>query len=150
MLPWRLAATCCSGGWRLLSRRAGAPVTVPAGVGTLPNGDDAIVALPGARTFAVESFEPRHWLTAGTVVALIFGVVFLKLNVGLGAFAGATILTLARAADENQSVRQMPWNVIMMVTGVTVLIALLEKTGGMDLFTDLLARTATPASSTAV
>jgi di/tricarboxylate transporter len=44
----------------------------------------------------------------------------------------------------------MPWNVIMMVTGVTVLIALLEKTGGMDLFTDVLARTATPASSTAV
>ena len=32
----------------------------------------------------------------------------------------------------------------MMVCGVSVLIALLEKTGGMDLFTDLLARTASP------
>src|SRR6185503_11452064 len=40
--------------------------------------------------------------------------------------------------------------VIMMVTGVTVLIALLEKTGGMELFTALLARVATPHSVTAV
>ena len=35
---------------------------------------------------------------------------------------------------------RMPWAVIMMVSGVTVLIAMLEKTQGLDLFTDLLAR----------
>lgn len=138
------------GGWRLLLRPAHASVAAAAGVGMLPKGDEVVTALPGAATVAVESFETRHWLTIGVIAALIFGVVFLDLNVGMGAFAGATILTLARAADEKQSVRQMPWNVIMMVTGVTVLIALLEKTGGMDLFTDLLARTTTPASSTAV
>ena len=37
----------------------------------------------------------------------------------------------------------MPWALILMVTGVTVLIALLEKTGGLDFFTAMLARTAT-------
>lgn len=122
------------GGWRLVLGPARTPV-VPA---------------PEDATVAAESFEPRHWLTSGVIAALIVGVVFLDLNVGLGAFAGATVLTLARAADETQAIRQMPWKVIMMVTGVTVLIALLEKTGGMALFTDLLARTATPATSTAV
>jgi hypothetical protein len=35
-----------------------------------------------------------------------------------------------------------------MVTGVTVLIALLEKTGGMALFTTMLARTSTPETVT--
>jgi di/tricarboxylate transporter len=40
----------------------------------------------------------------------------------------------------------MPWAVIVMVCGVTVLISLLEKTGGMELFTSLLARLASPAS----
>jgi di/tricarboxylate transporter len=39
----------------------------------------------------------------------------------------------------------MPWGVILMVCGVSMLIALLEKTGGTDLFTSLLATTATPA-----
>jgi hypothetical protein len=37
-----------------------------------------------------------------------------------------------------------------MVTGVTVLIALLEKTGGMDLFTSFLARASTPNTVTGV
>ena len=34
----------------------------------------------------------------------------------------------------------MPWRVIMMVCGVTVLISVLDATGGLDLFTDILAR----------
>jgi di/tricarboxylate transporter len=42
----------------------------------------------------------------------------------------------------------MPWAVIVMVSGVTVLISLLEKTGGLDLFTALLARTANENTAT--
>ena len=38
----------------------------------------------------------------------------------------------------------MPWGVILMVCGVTVLIAVLEKTQGMSLFTDLLASVSSP------
>ena len=37
-----------------------------------------------------------------------------------------------------------------MVSGVTVLVALLEKTGGLDLFTAILARFATPGTLTGV
>jgi len=44
----------------------------------------------------------------------------------------------------------MPWGVILMVTGVTVLITLLEKTQGLALFTDLLVRVSTRESVTAV
>jgi di/tricarboxylate transporter len=42
--------------------------------------------------------------------------------------------------------KQVPWPVITMVCGVSVLIGVLEKTGGMDLFTTLLSRLATPGS----
>ena len=44
----------------------------------------------------------------------------------------------------------MPWSVIVMMSGVTVLIALMEKTGGLDLFTAALARLATPGTITGV
>jgi di/tricarboxylate transporter len=44
----------------------------------------------------------------------------------------------------------MPWSVIVMMSGVTVLIALMEKTGGLDLFTEALARLATPGTITGV
>jgi Na+/H+ antiporter NhaD/arsenite permease-like protein len=127
------------GGWRLFARRAEVEAGAIDGVGALPDGE--------ARN---DRFEPRHLLTLGVIAALIVAVIFFKLNVGMGAFAGAVLLTLARAADESEAIRKMPWKVIMMVTGVTVLIGLLEKTGGMELFVDFLARLATPASATAV
>ena len=44
----------------------------------------------------------------------------------------------------------MPWSVIVMMSGVTVLIALMEDTGGLDLFTAALARLATPQTITGV
>ena len=44
----------------------------------------------------------------------------------------------------------MPWSVIVMMSGVTVLISLMEKTGGLDLFTAALAALATPGTITGV
>jgi Na+/H+ antiporter NhaD/arsenite permease-like protein len=88
----------------------------------------------------------RQRLTIVVVTAWIAGVVLFGLNLGLSAFLFATILLATNATDEAAAVKRVPWGVIMMVSGVTVLIALLEKTGGMDLFTTLLARLASPAS----
>jgi Na+/H+ antiporter NhaD/arsenite permease-like protein len=85
-------------------------------------------------------------LTMALIAAWIAGVLLLKLNLGLSAFAVAACILLAKAADEAAAVKRMPWGIIMMVCGVSVLIALLEKTGGMELFTELLARTASPAT----
>ena len=68
----------------------------------------------------------------------------------MAALTGATILSLARAADEKETIKRMPWNVVLMVCGVTVLIGVLERTQGMDLFTDLLARVSSPGTVTGV
>jgi di/tricarboxylate transporter len=80
---------------------------------------------------------------------VVISVLFLEANIGMAAFAGAVVLAAIRVADHEQAVRRMPWTPIVMVSGVTVLIALLEKTGGLDLFTAMLARTATRDTVTA-
>jgi len=67
-------------------------------------------------------------------------------NIGLGAFTGAVLLSLLRAADDGDAIKKMPWGTIVMVSGVTVLVALLQKTGGMEIFSNLLSSIATPAS----
>ena len=85
-------------------------------------------------------------LTAFIILAWIVGVVGFKLNLGLSAFGATAILLFARTADESAAIKKVPWGVIMMVSGVSLLISLLEKTGGMDLFTTLLARMATPGT----
>ena len=57
---------------------------------------------------------------------------------------GANALVLARAGDDTAMLEHVPWAVIVMITGVSVLIGVLEKTGGMDLFNTLPAYLATP------
>ena len=91
-------------------------------------------------------FRSRHAVTLAVGAVWVAGVLFLKLPPGLTAFAAAGVLVLAGVGDDNAMLKQVPWPVITMVCGVSVLIGVLEKTGGMDLFTTLLSRLATPAS----
>jgi di/tricarboxylate transporter len=94
----------------------------------------------------VVHFDRAHWVTIAIIGVWIVGVVVFKASVGMAAFAAAAVIVLARVADESSALKRVPWGVIVMVCGVTVLIAVLEKTGGMDLFTSLLARLASPRS----
>lgn len=95
----------------------------------------------GERTTQISA---RHWGTLGVIAAWIVALVFFKVSPGLSAFVAASILILARLGDDASATARVPWSVITMVCGVSVLIGVLEKTGGMDLFTTLLARLATP------
>jgi Na+/H+ antiporter NhaD/arsenite permease-like protein len=118
------------GGWRLFKRR-----------GTETDGTDIVMPAP---------FESRHWLTTAVLLSLVVVVVAFDMQVGMAALTGAMILSLAGAADEKETIKRMPWNVVLMVCGVTVLIGVLERTQGMDLFTELLARISTPGTVTGV
>jgi Na+/H+ antiporter NhaD/arsenite permease-like protein len=103
--------------------------------------------------FLTASEGPMTWqqkLTLAVIALLVVSVSFFGIDVGMGAFIGAVVITLCRASSEEKAVKAMPWNVILMVCGVTVLIAILEKKGGMDLFTSLLARFSTDRSVTGV
>ena len=105
---------------------------------------------PEPRITAVPAAEPplkrEQKITFGVLALWIVSVLGLQVHVGLSAFGAAVLLVLLQAADERKALTLVPWAILMMVCGVTVLIALLEATGGMDLFTSLLARLATPES----
>lgn len=92
------------------------------------------------------AFTSAHRLTLAVGAAWVAAVVLLKVNLGLAAFAAAALLILARTGDDAAMLKQVPWSVLVMVCGVSVLIGVLEGTGGMLLFTDLLARVASPTS----
>lgn len=95
---------------------------------------------------AIAPLDRRQMLTIAVILVWIAGVLAAKLSLGLSAFAAAALLVVLRSTDETRAVRRIPWNVVLMVTGMSLLVALLEKTGGIDLFTGLLARLATPGS----
>jgi di/tricarboxylate transporter len=104
----------------------------------------------GAAAVPHEPLEPHHWLTLAVLASVVAGVVGWNLQVGMAAAAGATLLALVKAADEKEAIKRMPWGVVLMVCGVTVLIGVLEKTQGMSLFTDLLASVSSPSTVSAV
>lgn len=99
-------------------------------------------------TESATPIDARHWTTLGVILCVMAGVVLMGANIGMAAFAGAVVLAVVRVAEHEQAIRRMPWTTIVMVSGMTILIALLEKTGGLDLFTALLARIATPGTVT--
>ena len=121
-----------------------APGGAPAG-GSPDGGAPAGGAPDGAG-----AFERRHWITIGVIGTLLASVILFDVNVGLGAYACAIVLALLKAGDESAAVRIMPWRVIMMVCGVTVLISVLDETGGLELFTRVLAGVSTANTVTGV
>ena len=97
-----------------------------------------------------QRLDASHWVTVGVILSVLGGVLFLDANIGMAAFTGAVVLAAVRVADHEGAIRRMPWTPIIMVSGVSVLVSLLDKTGGLELFTSLLAGFATPATLTGV
>ena len=92
------------------------------------------------------AFTRAHGITLAVGVLWVGTVLLLKFNPGLTAFAAAALLVLIGIGTDSDMLKQVPWPVIVMVCGVSVLIGVLEKTGGMDLFTTALSTLATPGS----
>jgi di/tricarboxylate transporter len=116
----------------------------------------------GLRLFAAErtaevvdpeggrAFNRRQWITLGVIAALLISVLVLGTHVGLAAFVAAVLLVAANAADDGEAIKLMPWRVIIMVTGVTVLIALVERFQGIGLLVSLVARISTAGTVTGI
>ena len=94
----------------------------------------------------IERFTRRQQFTLAVIIAWIVAVVGFGASIGLSAFAAAALIILGAVSDETLALKRMPWSTIVMVCGVTMLVAMVEKTGGMDVFTALLARLARPAT----
>ena len=98
----------------------------------------------------VEPFDRKQISTLLGIAALIGLVIGLKMDLGLGAFAIGSLLVLFKCADEGKAIKSMPWNTILMVTGVTVLVNLMSDVGGMDLFATLIAKMSSASTVTLV
>lgn len=82
--------------------------------------------------------KPKQWLTVGVIAGFVLVIVFGGVNVGLAAFGGTAILLVLGAADQNRTIRAIPWSPIILVCGVAMLVNVCTETGGIrDLTTFL-------------
>ncbi|SCM80729.1 Dicarboxylate carrier MatC domain protein [uncultured Sporomusa sp.] len=67
-------------------------------------------------------------------------------NVGTIAFILAGVLMLTGSGDSKAAIKVIPWGVIMMVCGVTVLIEVMDKAGGLNALVKLIGAISNPTT----
>jgi len=92
------------------------------------------------KNLEVAPFTMAQVATIAGIAVLIVGAIFFKVDIGFGAFLIGAVLSLFKAVDEGKAIKGMPWGTILMVTGVTVLVELMSKVGGLSLFAELMAK----------
>lgn len=88
---------------------------------------------------SIEPFNKKQILTLLSILVLVISVVVFNMSVTVGAFVLAGILGLFKIGDSDKGLQRLPWGIISLVAGISVLVGLLETTGGLDLATNILA-----------
>ncbi len=83
-------------------------------------------------------------LTMVFISALLLGVIAFKLPLITIALITAVLMFTFNLSTEEEVIQTVPWSTILMVTGIAVLIGLMEKTGGLDLATTTIATVTSP------
>lgn len=81
-------------------------------------------------------FNKEQILSLIALLILIVSVIMFKVNVGLMAFTIGTILVLLGAGDEKKAISKIPWNVILLVLGVGILMNIVSLSGGITLMAE--------------
>lgn len=78
-------------------------------------------------------FNSKQLLSLAGLCLLAVGVLVLKWNVGLTGFLIGSVLNVLGCGEDKKAVSGVPWNVILMVLGVGMLMTVISASGGIDL-----------------
>ncbi len=83
-----------------------------------------------------DKFEIKHLFTIiGIVLVASLSTIF-SIDIGLISFLVAIVLCIFGFGNEAEAMKKIPWNTLIMITGVGVLTSLVDKLGGIDLLSD--------------
>ena len=98
----------------------------------------------------IPSFNRKQLLTIAGIVAMVFMVMLLHINVGLVSFVVAAVLSFLRVSEEAKAIRHIPWNTLLLITGVGVLMQLIIDLGGINILSAALVSIMSAKSAAAV
>lgn len=83
-------------------------------------------------------FTWQQMASIAGLLLLAFGVLVLSWNVGLTGFLIGSVLCILGCGKEKKAIVGVPWNVIIMVLGVGILMNVISLSGGVDLLVSAL------------
>jgi Na+/H+ antiporter NhaD/arsenite permease-like protein len=78
-------------------------------------------------------------MTISMILLLMIGVIVFHIQLLVMAVVVAILLFFLNLGEEDKIFASMPWGTILMITGIAILIGLLEKTGGLEVATSFIA-----------
>lgn len=87
----------------------------------------------------IPKFNGRQKIGIMAIVVMVIAVVGFRYDVGLVAFSLSLILILVKAVDEKAAMKLVPWNVLILICGVNVLMSVTKEMGGIELLSSILA-----------
>ena len=95
------------------------------------------------------SFSGKQWISLVGLVLMIVSVVVFDCNVGLVSFLIGSALVVLKCGDDKAALKSLPWNTILLVLGMGVLMNIVKLAGGVELLANSIAsvctdRTASP------
>lgn len=144
-LPWviflasaaiqSLTAVAAFGAFTLLTKRTISKTTV-----------ETIVT----EVVTLQPLRKKQLLTLLLLFAMLVLILVCKLPLVLAATIAFVPMVLLDLADSEAAIKKMPWDAIVLVTGISMLVGLLEKSGAVDLATKLLVSVSHPSYINAV
>ncbi len=83
-------------------------------------------------------FTWQQWASLAGLAVLAVGVLALSWNAGLTGFLVGSLLCIFGCGNEKKAVAGIPWNVILMVLGVGMLMNVVSLSGGIDILVKVL------------
>jgi Na+/H+ antiporter NhaD/arsenite permease-like protein len=109
-----------------------------------------VTSIPTEPPAAHTAFSGKQAFTLAAIAVFVAGTVVFRADVGFLAVSMAALLMLFDAGNAKMIAKVVPWNVLIMVCGVSTLVQVCETTGALSLFTAFLAKISHPSSAPAV
>lgn len=84
------------------------------------------------------AFNRKQWMSLAGLFVLAAGALFFSWNVGLTGFLVGAVLVVLGCGEEKKAIAGIPWNVILMVMGVGILMNVISLSGGIDIMVSAL------------
>ena len=85
-----------------------------------------------------EHFTKEQTISLVALLIMVVMVVGFSYDVGLICFT-LSLVILLRTADEKKAIKMIPWNVLILIAGVSVLMNITQTMGGIELLSNILA-----------
>ncbi len=92
-------------------------------------------------------FNRAQLVTLIAIVLVCLATIFFKQNIGLVCMAFAAILILLDYCDQKVAIAAVPWGTLMLITGMSMLLHVVDKSGGITYLTSMLSKVITPSTA---